>query len=110
MGFVKDLWRGDVKLVFTYWVVASIGNALFVASDRYLDAVGFYDVITEGKLIFIRAFLACSVLYFFFTVVCVWRSASKYKGRAVWAILAKAVVVIGTLRTIAELAKAFGTA
>ena len=110
MEFVKDLWRGDVKLVFTYWVIAIIGSGLFAISDIYLDTIGFYEVITEGKMSFIWAFITCSFLYYFFTVVCVWRSASKYKGRAVWAILAKVAVVLGTIRAIGELVRIFTTA
>ena len=40
----------------------------------------------------------------------VYRYGTKYKGRAVWAILAKVAVVSGTIRTIAELVEFFGTA
>jgi hypothetical protein len=110
MEFVKDLWRGDVKLVFTYWVVGVIGNSLFAVPSVYLDTIGFVDEITEGKLIFLGGLFIVSILYAFFTIVCIWRSASKYKGRSVWAILAKAAVVFGTLRVMAELATVFGTA
>ena len=34
MDFVKHLWNGNASLVFTYWVIAVIGNALFGISDR----------------------------------------------------------------------------
>jgi hypothetical protein len=111
MEFIKDLWRGDVKLVFTYWVVGIIGNALFnLVVETYLDVVGFFDVITEEKTILIWVFTAISTLYFLFSIVCVWRSANKYKGLSRYAVLAKAVVVIAFLRMIKQYVDIFGTA
>jgi hypothetical protein len=107
MDYVKHLWNGNASLVFTYWVVAVIGNALFGISDRILDASGFYNVMTEEKLFFIYAFIAASTLYFLFTLVCVWRSATNYKGQGVWAILAKTAMVFGTLRMLGTLVLSF---
>jgi hypothetical protein len=107
MEFVKELWRGNASLPFSYWVVAVIGNALFTITDRILDGAGYYDFITEGMLIFIWGFIIVSTGYFLFTVVCVWRSATKYEGKTVWAILAKIAMVLGTLKTLGALAHSF---
>jgi hypothetical protein len=107
LDFVKELWRGNASLPFSYWVVAVIGNALFAIADRILDGAGYYNYITEEKLIFIWAFIIISTAYFLFTVVCVWRSATKYEGKPVWAILAKIAMVLGTLKTLGVLVQSF---
>ena len=101
--WVRKLWRGDVKLVFTYWIVAACGNYSFRLVDIFFDKFGYYEAIAEGEWtggeIFLWIFLASAIpsLYFLFSAVCVWRSANKYKGRAVWAVLAKAAMVIGLI-------------
>ncbi len=107
MVFVREIWRGNASLPFTYWVVAVIGNTLLSIVDKVLDGSGYYNQITDDKLVFIYAFIAISTVYYFFTLVSVWRSASKYEGKPVWAILAKTAMVIGTLRTIVSLAPLF---
>lgn len=110
MVFVKELWRGDVSLAFTYWVVLVIGNFLFVLNDMYWEASGFYNVMTFEKVVSFWTFIAVGIIYFLFTAVCVWRSANKYKGRILWPILAKAVVVFGVMRTIVDITKILGWA
>ena len=107
MDHVKELWRGNASLPFTYWVVAIIGNALFTITDMVLEGAGYYNVITEGKQIFISGFVIVSIGYQLFTVVCVWRSATNYEGKPVWAILAKVAVVLGMIRTLEQLMQSF---
>jgi hypothetical protein len=109
MEFIKDLWRGDVKLVFTFWVIGFVGNVLFAVYDPYFEYIGFYRVMTDEKAVIIFVFIIISILYRLFSTVCVWRSATKYEGRQVWAILAKMYVVLGVLGAIVEIVKAFGT-
>jgi len=107
MDFIKELWRGNASLPFTYWVVAVIGNSLFGITDRALDGVGFYNAITAEKLTFLWGFIIVSTVYFLFSAVCVWRSATNYDGKPVWAILAKVVIVLGTIKSIGMFARSF---
>ena len=107
MEFVKELWRGNASLPFSYWVIAVIGNALFAIMDVVLEGAGYYNVITEDKHNFIFVFLIVSIGYFLFTVVCVWRSATNYEGKPVWAILAKIAMVLGALRMLGQLVQSF---
>jgi hypothetical protein len=102
VDFVKNLWRGEVSLGFTYWVVAVVGNGIFNIFDIYLDYMGYYDVITESKLVLIWIFISISAIYLLFSAVCVWRSANRYKGRTVLAVLAKLAVVLGLMRSLKE--------
>ena len=44
------------------------------------------------------AFHRFYVHLFFYSATCVWSSASNYEGKRIWAILAKASVVLGTLK------------
>lgn len=97
MEYIKHLWNGNRSLPFTYWVIYVIGNGLVTVLDRGLDASGFYG---STSLLFILVFVALSLIYFGFSVVCVWRSSNKFEGAAIWAILAKVFVGLGILRTI----------
>ena len=109
MEFIKDLWRGDVGFPFTFWVVAVVGNVLFKGIDNSLVAAGFYDTVTVGMLIFTWTFFAVLNSYFIFSLVCVWRSANKYEGSAIFAVLAKVGMVIVALFLILTIAIAFTT-
>jgi hypothetical protein len=107
MTFIKRIWEGNASLPFTYWVVAVIGNAIFSLADSILYASGYYNFITQEKLIVIWSLLFVSTAYFIFTLVSVWRSAANYKGAPAWAILAKIAMVLGALKTLSQLAQSF---
>ena len=86
MDFATRLWRGDVGLAITYWVFGVIGN--------YLLAIIVASIMGPTVAIVI---MAASTL---FVSVCIWRSATKYEGKPVWAILAKIAIVLGVLGTL----------
>lgn len=101
MEFIKDLWRGDVKLVFTYWVIGVIGNNLFAILDVILGNFFGYYRLTEKNVGNITFLLAATILYFCFTSVCIWRSSVKYEdkneGSQNWAILARMSVAASAI-------------
>ena len=70
MDYIKQLWRGEVGLAFTYWVVGVIGGLLFRIYDIYLDQSGYYDVITEEKQIFIWLFICIGIRFRFTIHIC----------------------------------------
>lgn len=104
VAFVTRLFRGDISLPITYWVFGVlIGNVAFqiifkVIEFKYIDIatsqVGSWSVI---------AFYWLAIGYSIFMLIAIWRSAGKYKGKAVWAGLARVAVVLGTLALIGNL-------
>ena len=94
---IRKLWRGNYAFL-TYWVFyVVVGIALNViiaaaegllASARTLDLVAFFLL------------LAIGLAYYPLVCVGIWRSASKYQGRMVWAVLAKVHVVLGILANV----------
>lgn len=103
-AFFTRLFRGDISLPITYWVFGVlIGNVAFqiilkVIEFKYIDIatsqVGSWAVI---------AFYWLAIGYSIFMLIAIWRSAGKYKGKAVWAGLARVAVVLGTLVLIGNL-------
>lgn len=92
MEYVKHLWKGNRSLPFTYWVIFVIGNTIlnFLLQRLYLS--GLYDSGGSGGILLksaIELVLVFATIYLLYSTVCVWRSANKYEGNVIWAILAK---------------------
>ena len=100
MGFIKNLWHGGRGLAFTYWVIYVIGNVILTILVRLMDAGGLLDQPSGGLSFAFWSVLIISLIYFFYSVFCVWASANKYEGRKLWAILSKVAIGIGTIQTI----------
>lgn len=100
-GFVKRLFRGDVSLPITYWVFgALIGNVGFqviltIIEFNYLELTS-----TQTGAWSVTGFYWLAISYSIFMLIAIWRSAGKYKGRAIWAGLARVAVVLGTFSLI----------
>lgn len=80
MALIRDLWRGDVPLVKTYWLFGVVAG------------------------IFFRIAFAYGVFISFAT----WKSANKYRGQQRYAILAKVAVIWGAAILIKEALEIFG--
>lgn len=97
MNFLGQLWRGEVALVKTYWIygvlVSFLLNGAVLLISRNLVGI-------TGAPWLLLVFWAISILYTLFIAVAIWRSADKYPGQKVWAILAKVMVVLSVLRTL----------
>jgi hypothetical protein len=86
-----QLWRGDVTLKRAFWDYAIIyGSLLNLATT--LAALGAF---AAGWPLALAAVIFLSPLpYNLLAVFGVWRSAERYSGPAIWAHLARIVVVV----------------
>src|SRR5262249_47567481 len=106
MKLIKDLWRGDVPLVSTYWgygvgVGLGIQVSFFVIAIAALHHAAAFAAAVIGVVV-------VGLGHHVFMLGAIWRSASKYTGRPIWRILAKTAVVLGVLSipgALADLAK-----
>jgi hypothetical protein len=99
MLFVCDLWRGKVRLWITYWICGVGGNMSFVALLLLIDA-------THGAAarIWLWPVYACSLVWFVLIFVGIWRAAGRYRGPAIWSLLARLGVLVGIVRMAGEAA------
>lgn len=97
MGFLREAWAGRVRLLITYWILGVGGNMSFVAvlAGLWIAAGG------RLKELLILVWVA-SLAWFVFVFVAIWRAAGVYKGPRIWAILARAGVLVGIVRMAAE--------
>ena len=88
MELIKNLWRGDAGLCFSYWVIGAIGNSL-----TYIPLIVYFNLATNlDNVMFIMALLTITVLYTCFSAVCIYRSSIKYEEDGddeSWALLAR---------------------
>ena len=93
MARIQALWRGEVRLVVTFWVY-SIFGALAVHIPLVLaEEYPFPDSIIIVILHWSYYVFASS--YNIFMWVAVWRSASCFAGLPIWAWFAKLTVIAG---------------
>lgn len=95
--FVVRLFRGDVRLVITYWVFGSLIGALLNVAYTLIEANYIKVATSENLLLLFQLFSWFTVAYVIFIYIAIWRSAGKYQGSAVWSVLAKLMVIIGSL-------------
>ncbi len=99
---IKRLWRGEVRLVMTYWVYGLIGFFVYsVVAGALIGFLFLWSDISNETLANLAPFSIIPYDVFFFFAI--WRSASNYEGPVIWSVLAKASVVIGIIVTIGEL-------
>lgn len=101
-GFIARLFRGEVSLPITYWVFGVlIGNVCTLIS---LTIIGSYEDIASYQIgaWVVMGFYWVVVAYIIFIYIAIWRSAGNYQGMAIWAGLARVVVVLSALVLIAN--------
>ena len=87
----KDCWQGKIALWKTFW------GLILVEFIYYLPVLIF----VPENVYWVYSFMEIFTLFFStFCLVCVWRSANKYKGRKVWYFLAKFTVVLSLITQI----------
>jgi hypothetical protein len=87
---LRRLWSGEVPLVRTFWDFGIIGGTALNALTTVLSlALLAADGLETAAL---AAFLM-PVPYNLLIVVAVWRSASAYQGRRLWASLARLAII-----------------
>ena len=111
-NFIARHWRGELPLWVSYWIVAFLANvaallfAIFVTGALTPES-GYNPISVFSSL---SAVWSGVVAITFWQGVGVWRSANKYiakkaaqKKTGIWGGLAKLAVIIGALRTVADL-------
>ena len=87
MRLIINLWAGDVPLVRTFWIFGVFVVVVFV----YVPPI-FYLSGSLPTIPAIRALSAAhfwiSLIYVFFVIVAIWRSAIKYEGSKIWSFMA----------------------
>jgi hypothetical protein len=97
MELIKQLWRGDVSLVRTYWGFGVFASILFKILENVLENYFFKIVSTSYGTSLIYAVAGLTYIYFSFIFIAIWRSATKYNGPSVWSVLAKFVVFMSAI-------------
>ena len=107
MELIKDLWRGDVPLVKTYWLFGVVVGILLNFSFTYIEYRPAVFASFLG-MVFVLGLVAFAFIYSAFICVAIWRSADKYPGARRNVILAKIAVVLGVMAIIQALLEVFG--
>ncbi len=98
IGLVRDtirsLWRGEVPLgqvVLVYAVLIPI--ILGIPINLQQITVGI-NASSTFNAVFLPLYSLFLVSYVLFVSFCVWRSATKFKGRVIWRAAAKASIIL----------------
>jgi hypothetical protein len=102
---ILDLWRGKLPLWAAYWGWGVLGGVAFGGLATVVEKALKDNPQSLFPIFAAAAIGITSIVYSVIAAVGVWRSANNYRGWRGWAILAKASVIIGILRAMAELAK-----
>ena len=111
---IYRLWKGELPLHRTYWLYWFCVAFPLGFVRGFLESYYPWLELFEGPgrprddalALYILAFLA-SWFWTAFMIVPLWRSASRYEGRQVWAILVKLVAISNAIG-VAWFAIAFG--
>lgn len=90
---LTKLWNGNYSLAKTYWLFYVLIWGIFSIPIRWFDATN--EKLQTEYVQLVMFSLCLFVAYGSIVLVGLWRSASKYDGRRLWAILAKIIVCIG---------------
>jgi len=107
MGLIRDLWRGDVPLVKTYWLFGVVAGIFFKIAFAYIEYQGAVFSTALGT-IFVLGLIVFVFAYSIFISFAIWNSANKYQGLQRYTILAKVAVILGVMMLIKEAMEIFG--
>lgn len=105
MSYFKKLWRGEIRLVITYWVfgfivTTSFSFVGFIIEERilYIEAIGGLNEDTYFmEMLLYTIFYLILFAYVVFICIAIWRSSNRYEGPGYWAALAKFMVIISII-------------
>ncbi|SFP53512.1 hypothetical protein SAMN05216229_103160 [Geopseudomonas sagittaria] len=101
-NFLVTHWRGDYSLGFSYWVIGSLLTIVVVAISAATGSInGLRELGPRTSGAVILAFYGFIIPLSLWQLVGIWRSANKHSqrgGKAIWASLAKVMVILGLLR------------
>ena len=96
-----NLWTGNVSLVKTFWLYYFVGGHV-VSIPLYIQSSLAPGAVLD---LLVTLWMPIWVAYFVVMTVAVWRSATSYTGPKYWAILAKGMMIILTMRIAYQLIK-----
>lgn len=92
-SFLNNLIKGEIALWKTYWLFGVVGNIIATI------LINIFAQFSEALFLMI---LIIAIVYQIGVFIAIWNSASKYLGSKIWVILAKIMVVLGVLSSIAQ--------
>ena len=98
LGVLGNLHQGNYGLAKTYWGFGLLGGIL--VSVAYLGLV----FATKSRPVAILGLFALWI-WIIFICISIWRAANKYRGSAVWSVLARISVVLGILQNVVATAQ-----
>ena len=99
-GFWTKLIQGHYGLAKTYWLFGIAGGVVILILT---SAIAFAD----GGIGMLLGVGLAALAYFVIWAIGVWRAATLYQGRRLWAILAKVAVILGVLQSVLYLGMMF---
>lgn len=101
LGIAANLWRGNYALGKTYWLFGLLGGIALGLT------VGLGIAFTQSGFLALSGMAALWAWQVFISVA-IWRSAGKYTGPRIWAVLARLALVLGFLQLVGATAEVFG--
>ena len=108
--FIK-YWRGEESLIFSFWVVLTLGLGALSIPLVYMSSKGdiWIDTLSTGSALFLLLYVIFFYIAVVYVYVGVWRSASKYieqkkkkKQSAFWGYAAYVWMVLAIINIIRE--------
>ena len=93
----------------TYWVFGVLFYSLLTIPGYFIDIIVSGSPNLEPSASFVFGTMAYAIFVLAYTVfvsVAIWRSAGRYEGPAIWAVLARIMVVIGLIQAAFQIAAA----
>ena len=104
-------WRGELSLPKSYWIngvilFGIVCNMLMII----VVTIAIFALQATPSLAFGVAvvYIALTCVAYMWALVGIWRSASRYKGPAIWPILARIMIVIGVFISVGNVVKTVG--
>jgi len=91
------LWRGEMALWKTFWVFG-VGGGLLLGLPIFAGMLALTDVPDDATARMSVAALGVLLVYLVWVFTGIWRAATMYPGKPVWAILAKIAITAETCK------------
>tara|TARA_Y100000590_G_scaffold337398_1_gene384355 strand:+ start:11843 stop:12193 length:351 start_codon:yes stop_codon:yes gene_type:complete len=98
-NYIKDFWRGKLKLWHSFWIVGGIGGILIGQIIIFIEKTFFsssslnlLEFSTRGKILIL--------IWVVFSTIGIWRSAENYNGPSFLKIITKIYVAVNCFSSI----------
>ena len=97
MEFLRNLWLGKYSLAKVFWVYNILVGGILGGIVSLFERILLRSDASNSLLVMLVVIGGGFINYGFVVLIGIWNSASQYKGDLIWAILAKAHVVLGLI-------------